>query len=126
VNMSVDEHGEPHKNITVSAEGDDAEKLADILKLAGLHSGQDADQGCETCGSSPCGCEEELDENHPNWPTNAETSGNALQYSGGLNGPKSTGQTVNAPFNRQDSRQGAMESRDLGMSLYQELKSFKG
>jgi hypothetical protein len=29
-----------------------------------------------------------------------------LQYSGGVNGPKSTGQTVGAPFNRQASRQG--------------------
>lgn len=126
VNMSVDEHGEPHKNITVSAEGDDAEKLAEILKLAGLHGGDSSDQDCEVCGSSPCGCAEQVDENHPDWPTNTETSGDALQYSGGLDGPKSTGQTVDAPFNRQDRRQGAMESRDLGMSLYQELKSFKG
>ena len=126
VNMSVDEHGEPHKNITVSAEGADAEKLAEILKLAGLHSDASDAETCDTCGSSPCGCESELDENHPNWPTNTETSGNALQYSGGLNGPKSTGQTVNAPFNRQDSRQGAMESQELGLNLYRELKSFKG
>jgi hypothetical protein len=48
-------------------------------------------------------------------------------YAGGLNGPKSTGQTTGAPFNRQPQRQGVMgENKDLGMKLYAELKSFKG
>ena len=125
VNMSTNDNGEPNKSVTVNADGADAEKLAQILKLAGLHSADSGEEACDTCGSSPCGCEEMVDENHPNWPTNTETSGNALQYSGGLNGPKSTGQTVNAPINDQPSRQGAMESKDLGMSLYRELQVYK-
>jgi hypothetical protein len=125
VNMSTNENGEPHKSVTVTADGADAEKLADILRLAGLHNADSGEEGCEVCGSSPCGCAEMVDENHPDWPTNTETSGNALQYSGGLNGPKSTGQTVNAPINDQPSRQGAMESKDLGMSLYRELQVYK-
>jgi hypothetical protein len=29
-----------------------------------------------------------VDENKPDWPTNTETSRDALQYSGGLNKPK--------------------------------------
>jgi hypothetical protein len=71
-----------------------------------------------------------LDENQPDWPTNTEVGGeddpHMRLYSGGVNGPKSTGQTVGAPFNRQDSRQGTMaEGTDLGMKLYAELKSFK-
>jgi hypothetical protein len=125
VNMSTSENGEPNKSVTVNADGADAEKLAEILKLAGLHSDDHGEEACDTCGSSPCGCEEIVDENHPNWPTNPETSGNALQYAGGVNGPKSTGQSVGAPFNRQDSRQGAMESREMGMNLYRELQVYK-
>jgi hypothetical protein len=49
------------------------------------------------------------------------------RYAGGLNGPKSTGQAVDAPPALQTQRQGVMgENKDLGMKLYAELKSFKG
>ena len=130
VNMSMDENGEPRKNITVSAEGEAAEQLAQLLNLAGMAAQEDHGCGCET---SPCSCgsEEELDENQPDWPTNQETTGEddpeMRRWAGGVNGPKSTGQTVGAPFNRQDQRQGVMgEGVDLGMKLYAELKSFKG
>jgi len=122
VNMSQDENGEPHKDITVNASGDDAEQLAQILRLSGLKS--DDHETCDACGSSPCGCEQELDENHPDWPTDSETSGDALQYSGGLNGPKSTGQTTIPVLNTEPRRQHANE--DLGLRLYKELKSFQG
>ena len=130
VSMNVDEHGEPRKSITVSAEGEAAEQLAQLLNLAGMAAQEDHGCGCET---SPCSCgsEEELDENQPDWPTNQETTGEddpeMRRWAGGVNGPKSTGQTVGAPFNRQDQRQGVMgEGVDLGMKLYAELKSFKG
>jgi len=130
VSMSSDEHGEPRKSITISADGEAAEQLAQLLNLAGMQ-GQDmgSDEGCG-CETSPCSCEE-LDENQPDWPTDQETIGNddplMRRYAGGLNGPKSTGQTTGAPYNRQDSRQGVMgENKDLGMKLYAELKSFKG
>lgn len=131
VNMSMDEHGEPRKNITVSAEGEAAEQLAQLLNLAGM-AAQEEDHGCG-CETSPCSCgsEEELDENQPDWPTDQVTTDEndpeMRLYSGGLNGPKSTGQTTGAPFNRQPQRQGVMaEGSDLGMKLYAELKSFKG
>jgi hypothetical protein len=129
VNMSMDEHGEPRKNITVSAEGEAAEQLAQLLNLAGMSSQSDDHSGCG-CETSPCSCEQMVDENAPDWPTNTEIGGeddpHLRMYAGGLNGPKSTGQTTGAPFNRQDSRQGTMaEGTDLGMKLYAELKGFK-
>lgn len=122
VNMTTDDSGQPRKSITVSADGEAAEQLAQLLNLAGMSSHGAAPE-------EPCG--EELDENSPDWPTSQETTGEddpeMRRWAGGLNGPKSTGQTTGAPFNRQPQRQGAMaESRDLGMKLYAELKNFKG
>jgi hypothetical protein len=115
VNMSAGQDGEPTKNITISADGEDADKLADLLKMAGLHG--HAEETCTTCGSTPCGCES-LDENSPDWPTNTETSDNAMQYSGGLNGPKSTGQATTPVLASQLRRQVSMEE---GIKLEQSL-----
>jgi hypothetical protein len=129
VSMNVDEHGEPRKSITISAEGEAAEQLAQLLNLAGMQA-QDSEGGCG-CETSPCACgSEELDENQPDWPTNTVTGGEndplMHMYSGGVDGPKDTGQTTGAPYNSQPQRQGAMaEGTDLGMQLYAELKSFK-
>jgi hypothetical protein len=130
VSMSTNDAGEPTKSITVSAEGEQAEMLAQLLNLAGLHGKSEA---CSSCGSTPCGCDqvdEAVDENNPDWPTDKETTGNddpeQRRWAGGLNGPKSTGQTTGAPFNRQPERQGHMaEAADLGLNLYAELKTFK-
>jgi len=83
--------------------------------MAGLH-GQEQ-QACSTCGSTPCGCES-LDENSPDWPTNTETSNNAMQYSGGLNGPKSTGQATTPVLASQLRRQVSMEE---GVKIEQSL-----
>jgi hypothetical protein len=122
VNMSQGQDGQPTKNITVSADGDDAESLAQLLKMAGLGGGSEA---CPTCGKSDCGCEE-LDENSPDWPTNTETSDDALQYSGGLNGPKSTGQTTVPVIASQLRRQVSMEeSVELERSLFRLYQNYK-
>jgi len=95
VNMSQDdEHGEGRKNITVNADGEDAERLAELLQMAGISQQSSGDV---------------IDENDPNWPSNTETSDNALQYSGGLNGPKSTGQTTIPVLASQLRRQVSME-----------------
>ena len=115
VNMSTGQDGEPTKNITISADGDDADRLADLLKMAGIQGhGQES---CQSCGQTPCGCES-LDENSPDWPTNTETSDNAMQYSGGLNGPKSTGQTTVPVIASQLRRQVSMEE---GVKIEQSL-----
>jgi hypothetical protein len=122
VSMSTGQNGEPTKSITVSAEGDDAETLASLLKMAGIGS---AEAACSSCGKSSCGCEE-LEENSPDWPTNTETSDDAMQYSGGLNGPKSTGQTTVPVIASQLRRQVSMEeSVELERSLFKLYKEFK-
>jgi hypothetical protein len=125
VNMNTSPDGQPGKNITISADGDDADKLAALLKMAGI-SGHDNAESCDTCGKAPCGCEA-LDENSPDWPTNTETSDNALQYSGGLNGPKSTGQTtvpvVASQLRRQVSMEESMELENNLFRLYQNYKA---
>jgi hypothetical protein len=114
ISMSTGQNGEPTKSITVSAEGEDAEALAALLKMAGIGSG---DSTCPSCGKGSCGCEE-LDENSPDWPTNTETSDDAMQYSGGLNGPKSTGQTTVPVIASQLRRQVSMEE---GLALERNL-----
>lgn len=116
VNMSSSTEG--GKSLSITATEEDALKLAAILKMAGLggdgaitsdHGVVPADDGDCGCGSTPCSCNEELDEvdeNHPDYPTDAETSDDAMQYSGGLNGPKSTGQTTVPVIASQEERQG--------------------
>ena len=124
VNMNTGPDGQPSKNITVSADGDDAEALAALLKMAGI-SGHDNAESCGTCGKAPCGCEA-LDENSPDWPTNTETSDNALQYSGGLNGPKSTGQTTVPVIASQLRRQASMEeSVKIERNLFKLYNNYK-
>ena len=96
INMSDSTEG--NKSLTITATDDDALKLAMMLKAAGLGGGDQHgddmhshEETCPTCGMEDCGCgdvQEAVDENAPDWPTNTETSDNALQYSGGLNKPK--------------------------------------
>jgi hypothetical protein len=112
VNMSNSTEG--GKSLTITATDDDAMKLASILKMAGLggdegYGGSGYKSACG-CGSPDCSCgDEELDEvsmNEPDYPTNTETSNNVMQYSGGLDGPKSTGQSTVPVLASQDERQG--------------------
>ena len=101
VSMTNDDNGS-HKNITVTAADEDAEVLAQLLARAGLTGGgMQHDHGhqepCPDCGSTDCGCDEAVEEaygdvtateNKPDWPTDTEYSDDAMQYSGGLNKPK--------------------------------------
>jgi hypothetical protein len=135
VNMSMGSDGEPTKNITISAEGAEAETLAQLLNLAGLQSNE---SGCG-CGQTPCGCEQveeaygdtDPTENKPDYPTDAETTGEddelLRRWAGGLNKPKSTGQTTVPVIASQTERQVSEQATadKLGMNLYAELKSFK-
>jgi len=136
VTMNNRPDGGPNKTINVSADGDDAEKLAEILKLAGLGS---QSSGCSSCGQSPCGCDT-VDEaygdttatkNSPDWPTDKETTDSndpyLRRFSGGLNGPKSTGQTTIPVLASQVKRQDSMEeSVALERSLFKTWKNYKG
>ena len=136
VTETVNEHEQEGKTITVTASGPEADMLMQLLKAAGL-SGQGQRQGCG-CGTTPCSCETvdeaygDTDEtlNNPDWPTDTEKSDNAFQYSGGLNGPKSTGQstTVGGGIpNMQARRQVSMEENvKLERSLFKTWKNYKG
>ena len=109
VNMSMnndDMHGGPTKSLTVTATDEDAVTLSQLLKSAGLGGGE-SEGGCG-CGSSPCSCgsnAEVVDENQPDWPTDTEQAQDNFGYSGGVNKPKSTGQTTVPVIASQDERQ---------------------
>ena len=109
INMSTSTEGD--QTMTVTASDEDAMKLAELLKMAGIGSG-DAGGSCDSCGESPCGCDH-VDENAPDWPTNKEYNSDALQYAGGLNKPKETGQTTAPVFSRDARRQHTPESEEL-------------
>jgi hypothetical protein len=136
VTMNSQPDGGPSKTINVSADGEDAEKLAEILKLAGL-GGQSG--GCSSCGQSSCGCET-VDEaygdatatkNNPDWPTDTETTDAndpyLRRFSGGLNGAKSTSQTTVPVIAGQRQRTSTMEENvELERSLFNTWKNYKG
>jgi hypothetical protein len=158
VSQSIDDQGNPTKNVSVNASGDDAEKLAQILSLAGITGDVqptvapaqdsievdakpelsfDVRDFCPVCDCAPCECGSQDDQmfeadapvtdNEPDWPTNQETSDDALQYSGGLNKPKSTGQTTVPVIASQLSRQRSVaENIDLERSLFKTWKNYKG
>jgi hypothetical protein len=132
VNMSTDEQGQAQKSITVTATDQDADKLAELLKMAGLGGQSNQDEPCSQCGSAPCGCAEVVDENSPDWPTNTVTGGendpNLRTYSGGLNKPKSTGQTTVPTLGSADRRrQVSMEENvELERTLFKTWKNYKG
>ena len=146
VNMTTDDTGQPHKDITVHADGDDAAKLAELLNLAGIHQ---SNQSCSSCGQSPCGCGGQMvDENSPaNAPDTVFASVDQVvgpQYGGGPNAPHQMINPADPTFNppgdmAQDTVNAGPGARrlpattvhegtqaDLGMSLYKELQQFKG
>jgi hypothetical protein len=133
---TVTENQGEGKTITVTASGPEADMLMQLLKAAGL-SGQSQSQGCG-CGNTPCSCEAvdeaygDTDEtlNNPDWPTNTEkldAEPNLRTYSGGLNGPKSTGQSTVPVLASQLRRQASMEeSVKLERNLFNTWKNYKG
>ena len=91
INMSVGEDG--RKNLSVSATDDDAVKLAQILKLAGMQQARGYDDACPTCGAGRGMCEHEVVEeadlaNSADDTVYADTNYMTQTLAGGLNGPK--------------------------------------
>ena len=152
MSMNTDATGGPSRSVTVTATDDDAMKLGELLKNAGL--GGDHDMGgqspgaevevhgaegiadqirqavdgdhdhehdggevCDVCGQEECGCEtvdeaygdDVVSQNSPDYPTNTETAQDNFEYSGGLNGPKSTGQSTVPVLASQEDRQHTYE-----------------
>ena len=125
-------NGGPGKNLTVNATDEDAVKLASILKMAGMGSGESS---CG-CGQPGCGCaEQSMDEaygdtdateNAPDYPTETETSADAFQYSGGINKPKSTGQTtVPVIASQEDRQQSYAEAEEDAIKRMMEMAGVK-
>jgi len=93
--------GGEHPNVEGGTEVEvhGAEDLANQIRSA-VDAHDHGDEPCPDCGQAPCACDavdeaynyatQGTDEtlNKPDWPTNTETNADALQYSGGLNKPK--------------------------------------
>jgi hypothetical protein len=83
--------------------------------------GHDHGDVCPACGEDPCCCESieeaygdtDASENEPDWPTDEEGTDDAMMYSGGLNGPKSTGQTTVPVIAHQNDRMGSDGDHEL-------------
>jgi hypothetical protein len=88
INMSMDETGK--KSLSVSATDDDAVKLAQLLKLAGMESAEQYHDACPSCGEmheGRCKMEEDL-ANSADDTEVMDTDYVTNTISGGLNGPK--------------------------------------
>jgi hypothetical protein len=118
VNISMDEAG--NKTVNVTATQEDAAALADLLNLAGMQ---------QHTAASSSSCDQDLEENSPDWPTNTETLAadpNLRTYSGGVDGPKSTGQSVQDGGSIPALRRSAMgENVELERSLFKLYQQFK-
>jgi hypothetical protein len=102
VNMNSEGPNGPTKSVTVTATDEDADMLAALLTRSGLGGGMSTqDDGY--------GHAEQVDENEPDYPTDPVVSDDALQYAGGLNKPKSTGQTTTPIIANQDEREVAYD-----------------
>lgn len=111
MNTSEDDNG--HKSVTVTATDEDAGKLGEMLKMAGMFSSGGYSSICPSCGTSggECGHEhgaDHVDEDLANAPDETYSSMDTIlnKLSGGLNGPKTTGQTTTPIINRDVKRQG--------------------
>jgi hypothetical protein len=116
MSMNSDEHGGPRQTLTINATDEDAIKLGALLKAAGLGGGHnEAAEACPACGHESCECDHveeaygDTDEtlNEPDYPTDQAKAENNFGYSGGVDGPKSTGQTTVPVIAGQDDRMGA-------------------
>jgi hypothetical protein len=104
--------------------GDDIHSMTDNdSEMYAIHD-MDSDHGdetCSACGSSDCECDEmneaygdtDATDNEPDYPTDEVGTDDAMMYSGGLNGPKSTGQTTIPVISGQHDRMGHNSDHEL-------------
>ena len=133
IDISSDASGQ--KSFKVSATEGEAEELGQMLKMAGLFGGDGKYSSvCPGCGSADCGCDQEppmstppevtsmanpevvamepqmdepVEEEYANEPHefSRDTDYMTKDIAGGLNGPKTTGQTTAPVLNRDPARQ---------------------
>jgi len=122
--------GEPgESNISITATGEEADMLKELLRNAGI----DVHGHDESSMQHPQIMALELDENDLDWPTGEVTLDADPEldtYSGGLNGPKSTGQAtaVGGGFGSSltHARRRVPENVDLERGLFKTWKQYKG
>jgi len=123
INMSMGEDGQ--KSLTVNATDDDAVKLAQILKLAGMGSSHGYQDACPACGQQDCGCEQ-MDEAQDDLANSPDEETETTEYmtktiAGGLNKNKVTGMTTIPVVPTQQVTEAEIE-KDL-MNLYKQFKA---
>lgn len=120
INMSMGEQGQ--KSLSVNATDEDAVKLAQILKLAGMGSSAGHEEACPACGQQGCGCEtvEEDYSNEPE-PETQSTEYMTKTIAGGLNKNKVTGMTTIPVVPTQQVSESEVENHL--MKLYQQYKT---
>ena len=104
--------------------GDDMHSMTDNdSEMYAIHN-MDSDHSnetCSSCGCSDCECDEmneaygdtDATDNEPDYPTDEVGTDDAMMYSGGLNGPKSTGQTTIPVISGQRDRMGYEGDHEL-------------
>ena len=126
INTSMDSDG--HKSISINATEEDADKLAELLKMAGLEGRGDhhMDDGiCPSCASPECECDmiDEVTENEPDYPENMGAEQDEVYMiktlSGGLNRPK-VDQTVMPHTLVKNQKDDMLEATEY--SLWNKLK----
>ena len=99
INMNTSQDSDGKKSVTVTASDEDADKLGELLKMAGLFSSEGYSSVCQNCGgiheANACGADH-VDEDLANSPDEMYTDADYMTQtlSGGLNGPKND-QTTN-------------------------------
>jgi hypothetical protein len=126
INTSMSSDG--HKSISINATEEDADKLAELLKMAGLEGRGDhhMDDGiCPSCASPECECDmiDEVTENEPDYPENMGAEQDEVYMiktlSGGLNRPK-VDQTVMPHTLVKNQKDDMLEATEY--SLWNKLK----
>jgi hypothetical protein len=112
INMNTSQDSDGKKSVTVTASDEDADKLGELLKMAGLFSSEGYSSVCQNCGgiheANACGADH-VDEDLANSPDEVYTDADYMTQtlSGGLNGPKND-QTTN-PIVKLDRVAGQIE-----------------
>ena len=92
MNVSTNQ-SEDNKSLTITATDEDADQLADMLKMAGLFSSGGYQKACPMCGKmhGVDECAEQVEEDYANSAEDTETMDTDYMVNdiaGGLNGPK--------------------------------------
>jgi len=125
INTSLNSDGT--KSISINATDEDADKLAAMLKMAGLEGrGDHHDDGiCPSCASPECECDmiDEVTDNKPDYPENMGSEQDEVYMiktlSGGLNRPK-VDQTVMPHTLVKTQKDDMLEAKEL--ALWNKLK----